>query len=72
MKKISFFALDMLRKENLAALKGGMSSTNKTCGCICIGPLTPADDDNANESESSDSDCTDCGASNAHRATNEL
>lgn len=75
MKKQSFLALDMLQKEEIATLKGGVSSTNKVCGCVCVGPVTPVKvefNKVDNEARTSDADCTDCGASNAHRATNEL
>ena len=73
MKKFSLLASDMLRKEEIASIKGGKTTTKKTCGCICIGPLTPVkvELDN-NETASSDGDCTDCGASNAQRATNTI
>lgn len=76
MKRTSLLALDMLQKEELAFLKGGAASTNKVCGCVCVGPVTPVkvelNTGNDRELASSDADCTDCGASNAHRATNEL
>lgn len=75
MKKQSFLALDMLQKEEIAALKGGVSGTNKVCGCVCVGPLTPVKGElkeGDDEVRTSDGDCADCGASNAHRATNAL
>ncbi len=75
MKKNSFLALDMLRKEEIASLKGGTVSANKVCGCVCVGPATPVKVESVlsdREVTSPDEDCTDCGASNAHRATNEL
>lgn len=75
MKKKSLLALDMLRKEELASLKGGTAGTNKVCGCVCVGPVKPIKvETNLRDHEvsSSDGDCTDCGASNAHRASNSL
>lgn len=74
MKKRSLLASDMLRKEEIASIKGGAASTNKVCGCVCVGPVTPVKVETSLDSEvsSSDGDCADCGASNAHRATNEL
>lgn len=76
MKKVSLVASDLLQKEKLASLSGGNASTNKVCGCICVGPVTPVkvelNNGEAREVVSSDADCTDCGASNAHRSANEL
>lgn len=78
MKRTSLLGLDMLQKEELASLKGGIANTNKTCACVCVGPITSGgegggdDGDNGGDPEdsSSDSYCTDCGAANAFRATN--
>ena len=75
MKKYSFLAFDMLRKEEIASIKGGKASDVKKCGCTCVGPLTPMQVGiNAvdRETDSSDEECNDCGATNAHRATNGL
>lgn len=73
MKKKSILALDLLRKEEIASLKGGTASTNNVCTCVCIGPVTPYDKDKRLDIEisSPDEDCTDSGASNAHRASND-
>lgn len=64
-------ALDMLRKEELASLKGGTAGTNKVCGCVCVGPATPIKCEVSGEVSPVDENCADCGASNAHRTSNE-
>lgn len=74
MKKKLLLALDMLRKDEIASLKGGTTGNEELCGCICLGPLTivKMGMNHDREVSSSDGDCTDCGASNAHRAANEF
>ena len=64
MKKLDLLALDMLEKSKQESIKGGISSA--VCPCICVGgPI-----ENPEEESSSDDDCADCGASNAHRVLN--
>ena len=68
MNKRSILALDLMRKEEIASVKGGTAATNKVCGCVCVGPVTPGTGGNS----TSDSDCADCGASNAFRVVNQF
>lgn len=72
MKRNSLLALDMLRKEEISSLRGGTAKIKK-CGCVCVGPLSLSKAESdllEREVTSSDGDCTDCGAANAHRAQN--
>ncbi len=57
METISLLSLDMLKKAELSYMKGGIrkDQVEVVCGCVCAG------------SEA----CTDCGAANAHRASND-
>lgn len=64
MKKNSLLAFDMLRKEEIASLNGGGGKPGSQCACICIGVIKPAEPFGNGEVQSSDADCTDCGALN--------
>lgn len=33
----------MLRKEELASLRGGNGPSKGTCACVCLGPIEPTD-----------------------------
>ena len=63
--KISLFKINELNKDELQNIKGAEHISPVICGCICVGPVTPS-----TGGISIDGDCADCGASNAHRATN--
>lgn len=71
MKKTSILELDLLKKEELISIKGGVSNTNKVCGCICIGPVVIVGVDGDPEISGSDEDCTDSNAANTHNANNQ-
>lgn len=66
MDGISLLSLDMIQKEDFMSCVDARSAS-LVCGCICIGPVSPGLPDNDN---TSDSDCSDCGAANAHRVSN--
>lgn len=74
MKKIDLLSLDILKKEELAGVTGGLGD-EKLCKCACVGPVEDGGGNQGGEGSSGGKDLTDllaqCGAENAHRATNE-
>lgn len=73
MKK-NFLALDSLKKQELASIKGGLSSRKvKKCACVCAGPAIPVNPGYGkplDPEEEPDAACTDCGWANAFKALN--
>ena len=68
MKTISLLSLDLLQKQELSIMEGGQTASQTVCGCVCVGPVTNGKN---LEALNSDVDCADCGASNAHRVSNQ-
>ena len=69
MSKLNSLTLDMLEKDKLLSVKGGRVNAKVVCPCICVGGPTEKTKE-VESVESSDKDCADCGAENAHRVLN--
>lgn len=69
--KFSLLSLDLFAKKQMISINGGQY-VSKVCGCICVGPVTPGQIETQNglSEATSDEDCADCGAANAHRVSN--